>query len=122
MVLSRVGPFVKTAIEFGRRTGGLASGESFIRKYAPPRQRKSLVKVVRAFEQAATGAGLYQIYQELNSDGTNNIDYAVPRKLSRFDYKQRKARSGYGGRTHKRKFKKCDCQHCYRKKRKFRPY
>ncbi len=120
MVLSRVGPLVKTAIEFGRRTGGLASGESFIRRYAPPRQRKSLVKVVRAFEQAAGGAGLYQIYQELNSDGTNNIDYAVPKRFPSRDYnKQREARRRRGGRNNRGKLPKCDCSDCYRKKRFF---
>ncbi len=64
----RYGSAVKAAIEFGRRSGALASGESFVRKYAPPGQRDSLVKVIRAFEQAATGAGLYTIINSFMGD------------------------------------------------------
>ncbi len=59
--------FGRIAVEAARRTGSFASGRSYIQRYFPPGYREPALKLVRAFEQAATGAGLYQIVTEFNN-------------------------------------------------------
>ncbi len=109
MVVSRVGPLIKTAIEFGKRSGALASGQSFIRKYAPPGQRDRLIRVSKAFEQAAGGAGLYQVYQTLMSDDGTDIPHGLPPKRQFYA-----SRPAY--KTRSRRPRKCNC---YRRKRSY---
>ncbi len=111
MVLTRIGPIIKTAIEYGKRTGAIASGESFVRKYAPPGQRDRLVRLTKAFEQAAGGAGLYQVLETfMNDDGTDSGEYAVPSKVFR-----KKSNKFYKARYRRRR---CTC----RRKRQYKRY
>ncbi len=52
---AQVGKLVQAA-------GGFASGRAYVECYFPPGYRGPAIKVIKAFEQAATGAGLYQVY------------------------------------------------------------
>ncbi len=104
--------------ELAKSTGAFASGRSYVQRYFPPGYRDPALKVIRAFEQAATGAGLYQIYQELanpNNDSLPPIDYGVRKAYKKKPYKQSKAYSRRKRRTYVRGGK-CSCAHCRRRR------
>ncbi len=95
--------FGKLAVEAVRRSGSFASGRSYVQRYFPPGYREPAIKVIKAFEQAAAGAGLYQIYQELNTnqaldypDGAQNGLQAPNKQYKTRSRFKRKPSSRYG--------------------------
>ncbi len=108
--------FGKIAVEAVRRTGAFASGRSYIQRYFPPGYREPATKLVRAFEQAATGAGLYQVTQSLFAPDSPGNDSGIPQKKhvyqTRSPYKTRggfSRRFSSSNRTRCKSSKGCRC-------------
>ncbi len=104
--------FGRLAVEAARRTGSFASGRSYIQKYFPPGYREPAIKVVKAFEQAATGAGLYQIIQTFISDDTPGNSAPFQQTQTNKQNKTRIRRTERSGRRKSTKFysnKGCRC-------------
>ncbi len=69
------------AVKLAQTAGAFASGRAYVQRYFPPGYREPAIKLVKAFEQAATGAGLYQVVNTfLNDDGTEGGNGFSPRK------------------------------------------
>ncbi len=77
---------IRLGVQLARSTGAFVSGRDFIQRNVPPRYRPQTLRVFKAFEQAATGAGLYKVYQTLlaSEDGLGND------AISKFPQKQPK--------------------------------
>ncbi len=105
--------FGRIAVEAVRRTGSFASGRSYIQKYFPPGYREPATKLIKAFEQAAGGAGLYQVYQTFIAEDTpGNRGQIQQKPPTRKPYKTRFRRTGrIGSRysTKRKSYQKCRC-------------
>ncbi len=80
---------IRLGTEYAKRSGSFVSGKSTIIRYVPPPYREPTLKLFKAFEQAATGAGLYSIYDELTGNNAQTLQQR-PKK----PYKQYKKRFG----------------------------
>jgi len=96
----------KIAVTLAQRTGAFASGRSYIQRYFPPGYREPALKLVRAFEQAATGAGLFQVYNTFMSADDSPGNGSSPPRTGYEARKSDKTRSRYperiSGRNKKR--------------------
>ncbi len=107
--------FGRVAVEAARRAGAFASGRSYIQKYFPPGYREPAIKLITAFEQAATGAGLYQIYQSfIDDDGTGNVDAPFSQPSSgkfkkTYNRYPRRSRGRYSGKQRFGPNRRCSC-------------
>ncbi len=101
----------KLAVRLAQTTGAFASGRAYIQRYFPPGYREPATKLVTAFEQAAAGAGLYQVYQTFLSDDGTDHGNGFPQKKFNVPNKFNQTRSGRFRRTNKypKRFKNCKC-------------
>ncbi len=110
----------KLAIKLAQTTGAFASGRSYVQRYFPPGYRQPATKLINAFEQAALGAGLYQVASTLlNDDGTPSSDYAIQKRAQQKPYKQYKTYRGRYKSKYSRSYNKrsnCDCRRKYRRR------
>ncbi len=88
----------KTGYELAKSSGAFVSGRDFIQRNFPPGYRDPALKLVRAFEQAATGAGLYQIVTEFGNaiqkpqkqfPPTGPFDQTRSRSSGRYSWRRR---------------------------------
>ncbi len=99
----------RIALETLRRTGSFASGRSYVQKYFPPGYREPATKLIKAFEQAAGGAGLYQIYQSLIAEDTPGNPGPIQQKYkTRKTYKTRRGQTGRS--RFSRSKRNCNCK------------
>ncbi len=105
---------LKTGYELAKATGAFASGRDFIQRNVPPGYRDPALRVFKAFEQAAGGAGLYTIYQSLIADDSPG-NYAVPPfQRTRYEtsasnkarYRRARCRCPRGSRRHQSRYRK----------------
>ncbi len=96
----------KIAITLAQRTGAFASGRSYIQRYFPPGYREPALKLVKAFEQAATGAGLYQVVSTIYNNNNNGVPFSgtVQKRNGFKTHRQFKKRSRFV--KHPRRFNK----------------
>ncbi len=104
------------AVKLAQTAGAFASGRSYVQRYFPPGYREHATKLITAFEQAALGAGLYQVYNTfMNDDGTTNPN-AIPKKVpfrnpGTFNKtRDRQRRYTSGNRSSKRRPHRCNCR------------
>ncbi len=84
------------AVKLAQTAGAFASGRAYVQRYFPPGYREPATKLITAFEQAALGAGLYQVYNNfINNDGAEQGD-AFPPKIRKIPSKFNKTRPGRG--------------------------
>ncbi len=104
----------RTAIEIAKASGAFVSGRDFIMRNAPPGYREPALKLFRAFEQAATGAGLYQIVSEFNNAifQAQNGKQTAPSQYTKTHFRQSRYRTS----RYRAKQKYCNCR---RKSRKY---
>ncbi len=98
----------KTLVELGKSSGAFASGRDFIQRNFPPGYRDPALKLVRAFEQAATGAGLYQIVTEFNN-AIFQAQNGAPPYTQYQTYNRPSRRNTRGHRYNNRFGKRCRC-------------
>ncbi len=97
----------KLAVKLAQTTGAFASGRSYVQRYFPPGYREPATKLLRAFEQAATGAGLYQVTSTLFSDDGTGNPSGFQKAPKHVPYSQRQAYRGRGRNSDRRKQKHC---------------
>ncbi len=99
----------QTAYQLLKSSGAFVSGRDFIQRNVPPGYRDPALKLFRAFEQAAGGAGLYQIINEFNSQGNQAInDGSIQQTSNKFSQaRDRRGRRSSYERKYPRKYCKC---------------
>ncbi len=97
----------KLAVKLAQTTGAFASGRAYVQRYFPPGYREPATKLITAFEQAALGAGLYQVGSTLFSDDGTGIPSGFQKTPKHVPYSQRKTRGGRGRNSNRRFQKHC---------------
>ncbi len=97
--MAHIGIAFRQLVKLGQSTGAFISGRDFIQRNVPPRYRDTTLKVFKSFEQAATGAGLYKVYETLIAEDSPGNPSAVFQKKqyvnkTRKPYQTRLRRAG----------------------------
>ncbi len=110
--------YIQGAVKLAQTAGAFASGRSYIQRYFPPGYREPATKLVTAFEQAAAGAGLYQIITSWSTDNAVQKTQQ-PNAPSPFDQTYRRQPTGSSGKRKTGRYigGKCRCSYPRKPKR-----
>ncbi len=107
----------KTLIKIGatqaQRAGAFVSGKSFIYRNVPPPYRGPALRIFRAFEQAATGAGIYSIYDELSNGFQSGIPQRPKRSNQQYKKYSRNFKYSRGQYKYQNSTSRCRCRKRY---------